>query len=112
MKEMDIGKVVKITQAVVDLKFEDELPKIFNALKSKLKYKGKEIVLEVSQHIGDNIVRCIAMDSTDGMSRGDEFVDTGAPISVPVGRSTLGRIFNVVGELIDECGPLKGKYDL
>lgn len=109
---MSTGKVVKITQAVVDLKFKGELPKIFNALKSKLKCKGKELVLEVSQHIGDNIVRCIAMDSTDGMSRGDEFVDTGAPISVPVGRSTLGRIFNVVGELIDECGPLKGKYNL
>jgi len=111
-KEMNIGRAIKVTQAVVDIKFEGELPKIFNALKSKLKYKGKELVLEVSQHIGDNIVRCIAMDSTDGMSRGDEFVDTGAPISVPIGRSTLGRIFNVVGELIDECGPLKGKYNL
>ncbi|GFQ84652.1 ATP synthase subunit beta [Trichonephila clavata] len=111
-KEMNIGRAIKVTQAVVDIKFEGELPKIFNALKSKLKYKDKELVLEVSQHIGDNIVRCIAMDSTDGMSRGDEFVDTGAPISVPIGRSTLGRIFNVVGELIDECGPLKGKYNL
>ncbi|MCA4774701.1 F0F1 ATP synthase subunit beta [Wolbachia endosymbiont of Mansonella ozzardi] len=109
---MNIGRTVKVTQAVVDLKFEGELPKIFNALKSKLKYKGKELVLEVSQHIGDNIVRCIAMDSTDGVSRDDEFFDTGVPISVPVGRSTLGRIFNVVGELIDECGSLKGKYDL
>ncbi len=111
-KEMNIGRAIKVTQAVVDIKFEGELPKIFNALKSKLKYKDKELVLEVSQHIGDNIVRCIAMDSTDGMSRGDEFVDTGAPISVPIGRSTLGRIFNAVGELIDECGPLKGKYNL
>ncbi|MGL9725544.1 MAG: F0F1 ATP synthase subunit beta [Wolbachia sp.] len=109
---MNIGRTVKITQAVVDLKFEGELPKIFNALKSRLKYKGKELVLEVSQHIGDNIVRCIAMDSTDDVSRDDEFIDTGTPISVPVGRSTLGRIFNVVGELIDECGSLKGKYDL
>lgn len=69
-KEMNIGRAIKITQAVVDIKFEGELPKIFNALKSKLKYKDKELVLEVSQHIGDNIVRCIAMDSTDGMSRG------------------------------------------
>uniref|UniRef100_A0A1B0FAU4 H(+)-transporting two-sector ATPase n=1 Tax=Glossina morsitans morsitans TaxID=37546 RepID=A0A1B0FAU4_GLOMM len=103
-EEMNIGRAIKVTQAVVDIKFESELPKIFNALKSKLKYKDKEVVLEVSQHIGDNIVRCIAMCSTDGMSRGDEFVDTGAPISVPIGRSTLRRIFNVVGELIDECG--------
>lgn len=109
---LNTGKVIKVTQAVMDLRFEGELPAIFNALKSKLKYNNKELVLEVSQHIGDNVVRCIAMDSTNGVSREDEFIDTGAPISVPVGRATLGRIFNVVGELIDECGPLSVKFDL
>ncbi|QKX01988.1 F0F1 ATP synthase subunit beta [Wolbachia endosymbiont of Cruorifilaria tuberocauda] len=109
---MNIGRAVKVTQAVVDLKFEGQLPRILDALKSRLKYKGKELILEVSQHIGDSIVRCIAMNSTDGVSRNDEFIDTGAPILVPVGRSTLGRIFNVVGEVIDNSGLLKGKYDL
>ncbi|WP_333022986.1 F0F1 ATP synthase subunit beta [Wolbachia endosymbiont of Pentidionis agamae] len=108
----NIGKVVKVTQATVDLEFEKELPKILNALRSKSKYNKRELTLEIAQHVGDNVVRCIAMDSTDGISRGDEFIDTGAPISVAVGRATLGRIFNVVGEVIDECGPLKGEYSL
>ncbi|WP_175809758.1 F0F1 ATP synthase subunit beta [Wolbachia endosymbiont of Dipetalonema caudispina] len=108
---MNVGRVVKVTQAVIDLKFEGELPRIFDALKSKLKYEGKELILEVSHHIGDNVVRCIAMDSTNGVSRNDEFINAGMPISVPVGRSTLGRVFNVVGEVIDGYGLLKGKYD-
>ncbi len=101
-----VGKVTKVTQAVIDIKFDSALPKILNALESKLDYNGKRLILEVSQHIGDNVVRCIAMDSTDGVARDDEFTDTGSPISVPVGRATLGRIFDVVGKIIDGHEPL------
>ncbi len=105
-KKLNIGKVVKITQAVIDLQFDSQLPKILNALESRSKSKGEKLILEVSQHIGDNMVRCIAMDSTYGVARDDEFIDTGAPILVPVGHATLGRIFNVIGKPIDNCGPL------
>ncbi|WP_339045524.1 F0F1 ATP synthase subunit beta [Candidatus Mesenet endosymbiont of Agriotes lineatus] len=110
-KRGNIGKVIKVTQAVVDVKFDDALPKILNALKSKMDYNDKKLILEVSQHIGDNIVRCIAMGSTDGIARDDEFIDTGTPMSVPVGRGTLGRIFDVTGQIIDGCElPAKNKF--
>ncbi|MBV0899856.1 MAG: F0F1 ATP synthase subunit beta [Wolbachia endosymbiont of Fragariocoptes setiger] len=110
--KVSTGKVVKVTQAVIDLKFEGKMPQILNALKSKSKYGSNELILEASQHIGDGVVRCIAMNSTDGVSRGDEFFDMGMPISVPVGRGTLGRIFNITGDLIDERGPIKGEFNL
>ncbi|WP_081326572.1 F0F1 ATP synthase subunit beta [Wolbachia pipientis] len=105
-KKLNIGKVIKVTQAVIDLQFDSHLPKILHALEGRSRYKHEKLILEVSQHIGDHIVRCIAMDNTDGVARNDEFVDTGAPITVPVGHATLGRIFNVIGKPIDNCGSL------
>ena len=101
----NIGKVTQVLGAVVDVQFDDVLPEILSAL--ELENQGKRLVLEVSQHLGENTVRCIAMDTTDGLVRGQEVVDTGAPISIPVGPETLGRIVNVVGEAIDERGDLK-----
>lgn len=102
-----IGKITQVMSAVVDVKFEDEVPPILNALKCK--FLGQELILEVAQHLGDFTVRAIAMDSTDGLSRGLEVEDTGAQISVPVGRAVLGRILNVVGEPIDGLGPVNSK---
>ena len=98
----NIGKIVQIVGAVLDIRFEDEkdLPNLLNALEMKLE-NGNKIVAEVAQHIGNDTVRCIAMSATDGLVRGMEAVDTGAPISVPVGKETLGRVFNVLGEAID-----------
>ncbi|MCJ0056471.1 F0F1 ATP synthase subunit beta [Clostridioides difficile] len=97
----NVGKVVQIVGAVLDVKFDSEqsLPNLLNALVIKL--GDKEIVVEVAQHIGDDTVRCIAMSATDGLVRGMEVVDTGGPISVPVGDETLGRIFNVLGKPVD-----------
>ncbi|HBF4260444.1 F0F1 ATP synthase subunit beta [Clostridioides difficile] len=97
----NVGKVVQIVGAVLDVKFDSEqsLPNLLNALVIKL--GDKEIVAEVAQHIGDDTVRCIAMSATDGLVRGMEVVDTGGPISVPVGNETLGRIFNVLGKPVD-----------
>ncbi|HGL3544381.1 TPA: F0F1 ATP synthase subunit beta [Clostridioides difficile] len=97
----NVGKVVQIVGAVLDVKFDSEqsLPNLLNALAIKL--GDKEIVAEVAQHIGDDTVRCIAMSATDGLVRGMEVVDTGGPISVPVGDETLGRIFNVLGKPVD-----------
>ena len=97
----NVGKVVQIVGAVLDVKFDSEqsLPNLLNALVIKL--GDKEIVAEVAQHIGDDTVRCIAMSATDGLVRGMEVVDTGGPISVPVGEETLGRIFNVLGKPVD-----------
>ena len=97
----NIGKIVQIIGPVVDVKFEDtELPKLYNAI--NIKTPGDDtLVIEVAQHLGDNIVRCIAMDSTDGLSRGQECENTGSPIQVPVGSSTLGRMVNVLGQPID-----------
>jgi F-type H+-transporting ATPase subunit beta len=99
-----IGKITQVMSAVVDVKFEHSVPPILNALKCK--FNGRELVLEVAQHIGDLTVRAIAMDSTDGLSRGVEVEDTGTQISVPVGRGVLGRILNVIGEPIDGLGPI------
>ncbi|MHA6264917.1 F0F1 ATP synthase subunit beta [Arenibacterium sp. CAU 1754] len=98
------GKVTQIIGAVVDVQFDDALPEILNALNTT--NNGKKLVLEVAQHLGENTVRTIAMDATEGLVRGAEVTDTGAPISVPVGNATLGRIMNVVGEPIDEKGPV------
>ena len=102
MAEKNIGKITQIVGAVLDVKFsEGKLPEINEAINIPLK-DGKRLVVEVSQHLGDDTVRCIAMGPTDGLIRGMEAVATGAPISVPVGENTLGRIFNVLGEAIDE----------
>ena len=98
----NIGKITQIISAVLDIKFtEGNLPEINEAIKVPLK-DGKELVVEVAQHLGDDIVRCIAMGPTDGLVRGMDAIATGAPISVPVGENTLGRMFNVLGDPIDE----------
>ncbi|CAH2215004.1 F0F1 ATP synthase subunit beta [Tepidibacter aestuarii] len=100
MPEKNIGKVVQIIGPVLDIKFSSEnLPNLLNAI--EVEYNGNKIVAEVAQHIGDDTVKCIAMSSTDGLVRGIDALDTGAPISVPVGKGTLGRIFNVLGEVVD-----------
>ena len=102
MAKENIGKITQIIGAVLDIKFsEGELPEINDAINITTK-EGKKLVVEVSQHLGDDTVRCIAMGTTDGLVRGMDAVATGAPISVPVGEQTLGRIFNVLGEPIDE----------
>ena len=95
----NIGHVSQIIGVVIDVKFDEALPKILNAL--KIKTGGKEIVLEVQQHVDNRTVRTISMSPTEGLSRGMEVEDTGAPISVPVGEETLGRMYNVIGEPID-----------
>ncbi len=100
-----VGKIRQVTGAVVDVQFEGDLPAILNSLETK--NQGNRLVLEVAQHLGENTVRTIAMDSTEGLVRGQEVVDTGNPISVPVGDETLGRIMNVIGEPVDEAGPIK-----
>ncbi|MAF95345.1 MAG: F0F1 ATP synthase subunit beta [Rhodospirillaceae bacterium] len=102
-----IGKITQIMGAVIDAQFEGELPAILNALHCE--NGGKLLVLEVAQHLGENSVRTIAMDSTEGLRRGVEVTDTGGPIMVPVGPETLGRIINVIGDPIDERGPLNAK---
>jgi len=99
------GHVRQVMGAVVDVQFSDDLPEILNALETD--NHGNRLVLEVAQHLGENTVRTIAMDSTEGLVRGQEVVDTGEPIAVPVGDETLGRIMNVVGEPVDEAGPIK-----
>ncbi len=101
------GKVTQIIGAVVDVKFENKLPKILTALECKI--GENRLVLEVAQHLGESSVRTIAMDGTEGLKRGDEVTDTGDPIKVPVGPETLGRIMNVIGEPIDQKGPVKTK---
>jgi len=100
------GHVRQVIGAVVDVQFEDHLPAILNALETE--NVGNRLVLEVAQHLGENTVRCIAMDSTEGLVRGQDVFDTGAPISVPVGPGLLGRIINVIGEPVDEEGPVDG----
>jgi len=100
----NVGKVTQVLGAVVDVQFPQDLPPILNAL--HVMVDGRKLVLEVAQHLGERTVRCIAMDTTDGLVRGAEVVDTGAGITVPVGPGTLGRILNVIGEPIDERGPI------
>lgn len=105
--QKNIGVIKQIIGVVVDVFFADKLPEIYNAL--EIDNHGSRLVLEVEQHIGSNIVRCIALGSTDGLKRGDEALDTGAGISVPVGEKTLGRIFNVLGETVDGGGQVEGE---
>src|SRR2546430_1678974 len=101
------GHITQVIGAVVDVKFEGHLPAILNALETK--NQGNRLVLEVAQHLGESTVRTIAMDSSEGLVRGQEVVDSGGPISVPVGDGTLGRIINVIGEPVDEAGPVEFK---
>ena len=98
------GQITQVIGAVVDVQFEGALPAILNALETE--NNGKRLVMEVAQHLGENTVRAIAMDATEGLVRGTPVADTGAPISVPVGDATLGRILNVIGEPVDEKGPV------
>jgi len=102
-----VGKITQVIGAVVDVQFEDALPEILNALETV--NNGNRLVLEVAQHLGENTVRTVAMDATEGLVRGAKVTDTGGPISVPVGNATLGRILNVIGEPVDEKGPVKSK---
>lgn len=103
---MNKGIISQIIGPVIDIRFApEELPKLLNAI--NIENDGKTIVAEVAQHIGDDVVRCIALSSTDGLRRGTEAFDTGAPISVPVGREVLGRLFNVIGEPIDNKCPVQ-----
>ena len=111
---MNKGKIIAVRGPVVDVQFLEVLPNINNALEIKVKSEDNhgieiDLVLEVALHIGEGIVRCIAMDSTDGLVRGMEVVDTGAPISVPVGEPTLGRMFNVLGKPIDGLNEIESK---
>ncbi|MCB6994228.1 F0F1 ATP synthase subunit beta [bacterium 210820-DFI.6.37] len=103
---MGKGIIHQIIGPVIDIKFApEEIPELLSAI--NIDYNGKTIVTEVAQHIGDDVVRCVALSSTDGLTRGMEAVDTGAPIKVPVGKEVLGRMFNVIGETIDEKGPVE-----
>src|SRR5688572_12276381 len=102
-----VGKIRQVMGAVVDVQFDGHLPEILNSLETT--NQGQRLVLEVAQHLGENTVRTIAMDSSEGLVRGQEVSDTGAPISVPVGQGLLGRIINVIGEPVDEAGPVKGE---
>jgi len=104
---MTKGKITQVLGAVIDVQFESNIPAILNALKYK---NGKrEITFEVMQHLGDGIVRAVAMDLTDELARGDEITDTGKPITIPVGRATLGRIIDVTGNPIDGKGAVSSK---
>src|SRR5262245_41939867 len=100
------GRITQVIGAVVDVQFEGDLPPILNALETK--NGGHRLVLEVAQHLGESTVRTVAMDTSEGLVRGQEVTDTGQPIAVPVGPGTLGRIMNVIGEPVDEAGPVKG----
>lgn len=109
---MNKGKVIQVIGPVLDIEFEEQLPEILNAIQVKTQdTEGKEhiITAEVAQHLGENKVRCISMQPTEGMIRGSEALDTGKPIMVPVGPETLGRILNVIGEPVDECGSVDAK---
>ncbi|MBI3444933.1 MAG: F0F1 ATP synthase subunit beta, partial [Magnetospirillum sp.] len=110
MANKNVGTITQVLGAVVDVRFDGQLPAILSAL--HLEHQGKKLVLEVAQHLGESTVRTIAMDSTDGLTRGTEAVDTGSPIQMPVGPETLGRIINVIGEPIDERGPIGNKATL
>src|SRR3974390_642562 len=102
-----VGKITQVIGAVVDVQFEGELPPILNALETT--NQGNRLVLEVAQHLGETTVRTVAMDSSEGLVRGQEVTDTGQPIAVPVGPELLGRIINVIGDPVDESGPVKTK---
>src|SRR5947199_4401038 len=102
-----VGHITQVIGAVVDVQFEGNLPAILNALETR--NQGNRLVLEVAQHLGESTVRTVAMDTSEGLVRGQEVTDTGAPIEVPVGDGTLGRIMNVIGEPVDEAGPIKAE---
>src|SRR5215203_3894815 len=102
-----VGRISQVIGAVVDVSFDGELPAILNALETS--NNGNRLVLEVAQHLGEGTVRTIAMDATEGLTRGQEVTDTGSQIRVPVGPMTLGRILNVIGEPIDEQGPVNSE---
>jgi F-type H+-transporting ATPase subunit beta len=110
MATNNIGTITQITGAVVDVHFEADLPNILNAL--HVNADGRKLVLEVAQHLGESEVRTVAMDTTDGLVRGEKAVDTGGPIAMPVGPETLGRILNVIGDPVDERGPVGHKLTL
>src|SRR5215211_1536610 len=104
-----VGKITQVIGAVVDVQFDGHLPEILNALETE--NQGNRLVLEVAQQLGESTVRCIAMDTSEGLTRGQEVRDTGAPIAVPVGDGTLGRIMNVIGEPVDEAGPIPAETE-
>ena len=108
--QKNLGRVSQVIGAVVDVEFDDKLPSILDAL--QIDNAGQKLILEVAQHLGENEVRTIAMDSTDGLIRGMEVLQTGAPITVPVGPETLGRILNVIGDPVDDGKPVKSKMSL
>src|SRR6186713_912154 len=111
-QESDVatGKVLEVVGPVVDVKFPtNELPAIYNALKITDSKRGIDLTVEVAQHLGDDVARCVSMATTDGLIRGMPAVDTGVPISVPVGEEALGRMYNLLGEPIDGLGPSKTK---
>ena len=110
MEKNVVGKITQVLGAVIDVRFDGELPSILNALTTE--NQGEKLVLEVAQHLGESTVRCIAMDTTEGLVRGQEVHDTGEPMMMPVGPETLGRILNVVGEPVDERGPVNTKMKL
>src|SRR6478672_11921165 len=110
---MNKGKIVQVIGPVVDVEFPSEVPGIYNALTVDFKVENQptRLTLEVQQHLGDNWARTVAMSSTEGLKRGYEVVDTGKPISMPVGDVVMGRVFNVTGEPVDERGPVQAdKY--
>ncbi len=106
---MQKGIIAQVIGPVVDVSFDGDIPQILNALTVDMGKGQPTLVLEVASHMGGSLVRTVAMGATDGLVRGQEVVDTGAPISVPVGDATLGRMLNVVGEPIDNLGPIKTK---
>ena len=105
MTSKSVGTISQVTGAVVDVKFDGHLPAILSALETD--NHGVRLILEVAQHLGENVVRTIAMDSTEGLVRGQKVDDTGDSISVPVGKEVLGRIMNVIGDPVDERGPVR-----
>lgn len=104
---MNVGKITQIIGAVVDVEFKDQIPEIYNALEIDL--RGEKLILETQSHLGDNVVRTVSMGSTDGLKRGQEVIDTGNPITTPVGEEVLGRILNVTGDPTDNKGPVNAK---
>src|SRR5579875_1845696 len=104
-QSLPTGRITQVIGPVIDVKFDGHLPRILNALETE--NQGNRLVLEVEQHLGEDTVRCIAMDVSEGLVRGQPVTDTGGPISVPVGDECLGRIMNVIGEAVDEAGPIK-----
>jgi F-type H+-transporting ATPase subunit beta len=111
MTSKNVGKIKQVIGPVVDIEFEGELPQIYHALEVERTGNKEKLVLEVQSHLGDNWVRAVAMDSTEGLKRGQEVLDTGKPISVPVGEEVLGRVLNVIGQAVDKKGEIKAaKY--